>query len=41
VELYQGEHLIIINYSPTPYDGVAEYVIRGSLAEVLSIFAEE
>ena len=41
VELYQGEHLIIINYSPTPYDGVAEYVIRGSLAEVLFIFAEE
>ena len=31
---YEGEHLIIINKSPTPYDDYAEYVIRGSLADV-------
>lgn len=30
---YEGEHLIIINKSPTPYDEYAEYVIRGSLAD--------
>jgi NAD-dependent deacetylase len=33
VECYGGEHLIIINKSPTPYDEYAEYVIRGSLAD--------
>lgn len=33
---FAGEHLIIINYSPTPYDGYAEYVIRDSLVDVLS-----
>ena len=34
---FRGEHLIIINYSPTPYDGFAEYVIRES---VVDVFAE-
>ncbi len=29
---FRGEHLIIINYSPTPYDSLAEYVIRDSLS---------
>lgn len=32
---YEGEHLIIINASPTPYDEYAEYVIRESLSTVL------
>lgn len=36
IEHYQGEHLIIINRTPTPYDGVAEFVLRDSIAEVLS-----
>ncbi len=31
-----GDHLIIINYSPTPYDEFAEYVIRDSLVDVFS-----
>lgn len=31
---FKGPHLIIINYSPTPYDGMAEYVIRDSISAV-------
>ena len=38
INSYQGEHLIIINYSPTPYDEVAEYVIRDSLSDVFNVF---
>lgn len=33
---YGGKHLIIVNLSPTPYDGQAEYVIRMKLSEVFS-----
>ncbi len=33
---FAGEHLIIINYSPTPYDGFAEYVIRESIEDVFA-----
>lgn len=33
---FRGKHLIIINYSPTPYDGLAEYVIRDSLSDVFN-----
>lgn len=33
---YRGKHLIIINLSPTPYDGQAEYVIREPLGEVFN-----
>lgn len=40
INAYEGEHLIIINYSPTPYDGLAEFVIRDSLSEVLTYLAE-
>ena len=40
IDAYQGEHLIIINYSETPYDEYAEYVIRESISEVLSYMAE-
>lgn len=35
---YKGAHLIIINLSPTPYDGQAEYVIRQSLSDVFRCF---
>lgn len=35
IDSYQGEHLIIINKSPTSYDGAAEYLIRDSIAETL------
>jgi NAD-dependent deacetylase len=40
VDYFQGEHLIIINYSETPYDGMAEFVIRDSVSEVLTYLAE-
>ncbi len=36
IDNYQGEHLIIINKTPTPYDGIAEFVIRDSIGETLS-----
>lgn len=36
VDNYQGEHLIIINKTPTPYDGIAEFVIREPIGETLS-----
>lgn len=32
---FGGEHLIIINYDPTPYDALAEYVLNDSVADVL------
>lgn len=32
VDAFEGEHLIIINRTPTPYDGYAEFVIRYSIA---------
>ena len=35
VNRYRGEHLIIINQMPTPYDCYAEYVIREPIADVL------
>ena len=35
IDYYQGDHLIIINKSPTPYDSLAEYVFRESISEVL------
>ncbi len=40
VSRFRGEHLIIINYTPTPYDGIAEYVIRDSISEVFSALVE-
>ena len=36
IDSYQGEHLIIINKTPTPYDGMAEFVLRDSISEVFS-----
>lgn len=40
IDGFKGEHLIIINYSPTPYDDEAEYVIRGSLSEVFNYLVD-
>ncbi len=40
VRNFSGEHLIIINYSPTDYDSYAEYVFRASVSDVLSELAE-
>ena len=40
VRLYKGDHLIIINKSPTPYDAYAEYVIREPIEEALQYIAE-
>ena len=41
VNAYRGKHLIIINYSPTPYDGLAEFIIRASISDVLNQLTEE
>ena len=41
VDAFEGEHLIIINRTPTPYDGYAEFVIRESIAAVLSSLVNE
>lgn len=41
IDVFQGEHLIIINFSKTPYDALAEYVVRESISEVLEALAEE
>ena len=40
IRAFRGEHLVIINYMPTPYDEVAEYVIRDSISYVFNIFVE-
>jgi NAD-dependent deacetylase len=37
---FQGKHLIIINYSSTPYDNMAEYVIRESISDVFKFLEE-
>ncbi|MGM9681728.1 MAG: NAD-dependent protein deacylase [Eubacteriales bacterium] len=36
VELFAGRHLILINLSETPYDGMADYVIREDLSKVFA-----
>ena len=36
IDNYHGEHLIIINKSPTPYDDRAEFIFRDSISSVLS-----
>jgi NAD-dependent deacetylase len=36
VGMFEGEHLVIINLSPTPYDVFAELVINAPLAEVFA-----
>lgn len=41
IELFQGKHLVIINYSPTPYDGLAELIIRDSVGDVLRAVVDE
>ena len=41
VHEFSGEHLVIINRTPTAYDGFAEYVIRDSLSEVMTALLQE
>ena len=41
IDEFRGEHLIIINQSPTPYDRYAEYVIREPIEQVLRNLCEE
>jgi NAD-dependent deacetylase len=36
IRYFQGEHLIIINRTPTPYDRYAELVIREQIEKVLA-----
>ena len=40
IDLFEGEHLIIINRTPTLYDGYAEYVIREPIEDVLCELVE-
>ena len=40
VEFFCGEHLIIINKTETRYDGLAEYIIRQPLSDVLPLLAK-
>lgn len=40
VESFQGEHLIIVNNEPTPYDDIAEYVINDDLVYTLRAILE-
>jgi len=40
IRSFRGDHLIIINYTPTPYDEEAEYVLRDPLATVLTDLAK-
>ncbi|MBQ2731241.1 MAG: NAD-dependent protein deacylase [Clostridia bacterium] len=41
LDAFSGEHLIIVNLSPTPYDALASHVIRESLSSALGRLAEE
>ena len=41
IDVFHGEHLVIINYSPTAYDGLAECIIHDSISDVLRYLAEE
>lgn len=41
VRLYNGNKLILINRTPTPYDGRANYLIQDSIGKVLRAFAAE
>lgn len=38
VSLFPGKHLIIINLSETPFDHMAEFVIREKISDVLPLF---
>jgi NAD-dependent deacetylase len=41
VALRNGARLVIVNAEPTPYDGVADLVVRGSAGEVLGEAVDE
>ena len=36
IRYYEGDNLVLINKTPTPYDGVADMVIHESVGQVLS-----
>lgn len=36
VQFFKGKHFVIINKTPTPYDGMAELIIRKKIGTVLS-----
>ena len=36
VDCFEGEHLVIINRTPTPYDALASHVLRTPLGETLA-----
>ena len=40
VPLFRGEHLVLINRTPTPMDDLAELILRDPVGEVLAPFAD-
>lgn len=38
VTLFEGSNFVIINQSPTPYDGYADLIIREPIEEVFSVY---
>ena len=36
ISAFSGKHLVIVNYSPTPYDSHADIIIRESIGKVLN-----
>ena len=36
IDYYQGNKLILINKTPTPRDGAADFVVQGSIGEIFS-----
>ncbi len=38
VTLFEGEHFVIINQRPTPYDGYVDLIIRQPIEEVFSVY---
>ncbi|HJJ87361.1 MAG TPA: hypothetical protein O0X17_03385, partial [Methanocorpusculum sp.] len=34
IDYFRGEHLILINKTPTPRDNAAEFVIQGNIGDV-------
>ena len=41
VRYYRGDHLILLNRDPTPYDAYAEMIIRDPIGQVLGAVMEE
>ena len=36
IDYYRGNKLVLINKTPTPRDGAADFVVQGSIGEIFS-----